>query len=280
VPASVANLGPGFDCLGVAVRRYLRIRIVQSNKPEIEGDAPPLPRNLTYQSFKAAYEAVQEEEAPSVRIQILESYPSARGMGASAAAIVAGLVAARVGGALALSDADLARLAIRLEGHADNVLPALFGGLVLASRTGWMRWKPSSDIAPLILASPGGLRTAEARQVLPVEVPRGDAVANAAATAALVAVLTGTQSPDALLMATEDRMHEPYRLPLIPESFELHEALRSKGIATALAGAGPSLISLVEAERLNEVQQLASDLCPEGWEVLTPGWDLQGAQVR
>lgn len=279
VPATVANLGPGFDCLGVAVGVHLGLRFSGSSKPEVIGDVTPLPENLTHRAFVAAFEA-GGSKAPPVRIEVAQSYPSARGMGASASAIVAGLVAARGVGDLSLTDAELARLAIQIEGHPDNVLPALFGGVVLTAGVGWMRFEPVSSIAPVILIAREKMKTRDARAILPGEVPRADAVANAAATVGLVAVLTGAQGEDALLMSTEDRLHEPYRLPMMPETFELHEALRSKGIATALAGAGPSLIALVESGAIQETFTIASDLAPAGWQILAPGWDLAGAQVR
>lgn len=279
VPATVANLGPGFDCLGVAIGIYHSLKIGSSDRDEVSNGATPLPRNLTFRAFQGAFEAAGEK-APPVRIELKDSYPSARGLGASASAIVAGLAAARHVGELALSDSEVARLAISIEGHADNVLAALFGGLVLSSGGTWMRFEVIPEIAPIIFVASEKMKTTEARRVLPAEVPRADAVANAASTAALIAVLTGQQEFEALLVSTEDRLHEPYRLPLTQPTFDLHSALRSKGIATALAGAGPSLISLVEKERIEETVGFAKDLLPDGWEILTPDWDIHGAQVR
>ncbi len=281
VPATVANLGPGFDCLGVAVGAHLRLRFTESKKTEIAGKGRlrQVPENYIYRAFVAAY-AAAHIEAPAVRIETLDYYPSARGMGASASAIVAGLVAARMAGDLDLSDQDLAGIAIRIEGHGDNVLPALFGGLVLNSHDGWMRFEPSSNLAPIIFVAREKFRTEAARRVLPVDVPREDAVANAASTAALVAILTDRGPVQGLMMAMEDRVHEPYRLPLMPETLELHQALRAQGLPTALSGAGPSLISIVDARSLDESAALAAKLAPSGWKVLTPGWDLSGAQVR
>jgi homoserine kinase len=279
VPATVANLGPGFDCLGAAVGAYLRIKAGISKESEVVGEVTPLPRNLTHTAFVEAFQAAGAEPPP-VRIEVVENYPSARGLGASASAIVAGLAAARQLGDLNLSDSDLARLAIRIEGHSDNVLPAFFGGLVLCAKEGWMRFEVSQEIAPVVLVAGEKLQTSEARRVLPLEVPRADAVSNSAATAGLVAVLTGLQPLDALPMATEDRLHEPYRLPLMRESLDVHTALRDKGFAVALAGAGPSLICLVETGRVDEAVTMAKEVLPEGWELLTPGWDTDGAQVR
>lgn len=281
VPATVANLGPGFDCLGVAVGTHLELRISRAERVEITGGDPTIAieDDLTHRAFVSAF-AAAGRQAPPVRIEIVASYPQGRGLGASAAAIVAGLVGARAAGDLDLPDGELARLAIRIEGHADNVLPALFGGLVLASGDGWIRVVPDAGVLPLLLVARDRFVTAESRRVLPSEVPRADAVANAAATAALVAVLSGVEAPDALLMATADRIHEPYRLPLLPETLDLHQGLRARGIAAALSGAGPSVVCLVPAGRLDAATEIVESLLPAGWEVLAPGWDLAGAQVR
>lgn len=281
VPATVANLGPGFDCLGAAVGLYLRLRLTLSERSEVTGVGRRRPPedNLTHRALTAAFQKVGAE-APTITIEQIEVYPSARGLGASASAIVAGLVAAREAGDLGLADADLARLAIGIEGHSDNVLPAFFGGLVLSSPHGWMRLDPTDRVSPLILIAAQKFQTSKARAVLPAELPREDAVANASASAALVAVLTGMESPDALFWATEDRVHEPYRLPLMGETFEVHQAMREMGYATALAGAGPSLICLVSSERIGEAEAAARKTVPDGWEVVMPGWDKQGAKVR
>lgn len=277
VPATVANLGPGFDCLGVALGVHLRLRVAPAGAPAAPEQAPPPSRNLTYRSFAEAFRAA-DREPPAIGVQVLESYPSARGMGASASAIVAGLVAARLMGALDLSDSELAYLATGIEGHPDNVVPALLGGLVLCSGPTWMRLEPHPGVSPLVLVARERFKTAEARRVLPAEVSRADAVANAAALSSLVAALAGLQPPTALMAATEDRIHEPYRLALMPETATLHAGLRAKGIPTALAGAGPSLICLVETPSLEACAGLARELLPEGWRALTPGWDLLGAQ--
>jgi homoserine kinase len=281
VPATVANLGPGFDCLGVAVGVHLELNISLADKVEIVGGDPSISveDDLTHRAFVSAFAAVGEE-APPVRIEVLGAFPQGRGLGASAAAIVGGLVGARAAGDLEVTDSELARLAIRMEGHADNVLPAMFGGLVLASADGWIRFTPASGVLPFVLVAPGRFVTAEARRALPAEVPRADAVANAAATATLVAVLSGLEPPAALMMATADRIHEPYRLPLLPETLDLHQGLRAQGVAAALSGAGPSVVCLSASGAIEDAVAVARTLLPEGWEVMVPGWDLQGAQVR
>lgn len=280
VPATAANLGPGFDVLGVALGSYLTIQFSEAARSEIAGRGRlhPIPDNLTYRGFMAAYNKAGVK-APKVRIETVGIYPSARGMGASASAIVAGLVGARALGSLDLADDELAVLATDIEGHPDNVLPALFGGLVLSVGGSWINLQPAETIAPIILVAKERFRTGAARKVVPTELSRADAIANAAATAALVAILTGTAGMDRLMEATEDRMHEPYRLPLMPASQTVHRELRAARIATTMSGAGPSLISMVPSEELPKAAEKARELVPEGWQVLTPGWDRSGATV-
>jgi homoserine kinase len=280
VPATTANLGPGFDCLGVALGTYLNIGFSSAAKFEIAGRGRlhPIPGNLTYRSFLAAY-ALAGRQVPTVRIETIGRYPSARGLGASASAIVAGLVGARAFGNLDLGDEDLAKLAVEIEGHPDNVLPALFGGLVLSVGESWIRLEPNPAIAPLILVAADGFKTKSARRVLPAQISRADAIANAASTAALVAIMCGIAGPELLMAATTDRLHEPYRLPLMPASQKVHEQLRSEGIPTTLSGAGPSLLCLVETEEQQQVADKVRGALPQGWNVLTPGWDLGGARV-
>lgn len=280
VPATSANLGPGFDCLGVALGIYLRIRFSSSKQPEIAGVGRhhPLERNLTYRSFVSAYERAGKP-APAVRLETLEDYPSARGLGASASAIVAGLAAARWMGQLDLTDEALAAIGIQIEGHPDNVLPALFGGLVLSLPTGSLHLEPTTGVSPLLLVAREKFKTGKARRVLPPEVSRADAVAAVSAASALVAVLAGHAGAEWLMAATEDRLHEPYRLPLMPETQKLRQELRRAGVATALSGAGPSLISLVESKDMDRAMRVISTLLPEGWTLLSPGWDLSGAKV-
>lgn len=287
VPATVANLGPGFDCLGVALGIHLEVLIAPSEAMEMVGGDPAiaLEENLTYRAYVRAFAEVGGDPPPA-RVEVLAAYPHARGMGSSASAIVAGLVGARALGGLGLGDPGLAALAVQMEGHADNVLPALFGGLILAagpsdaSGRGWIALTPAPDIVPILLVAPHPFTTLESREILPDEVTRADAVANAAATAALVAVLGGLESPAGLMAATADRLHERFRLPLMPDTAALHKALRTNGVPAALAGAGPSLIALVGAGELDAAHEVVRSHLPHSWHVLTPGWDLDGAQVR
>lgn len=281
VPATTANLGPGFDCLGAALGAHLTIKLSHSADTEVigRGRRHPVPKNLTYRSIAAAYEAAGKP-LPTVRIETVGSYPSARGLGASASAIVAGLVGADALGNLGLSEQALAELATSIEGHPDNVLPALLGGLVLSVGSQWMRMTPVETISPMILVAGQRFKTGAARKAVPSNFSRDDAVANVAATAGLVAILGGLAGPQGLMAATEDRLHEPYRLPLMKQTQLLRAEMREAGVPTALSGAGPSLVCLVATSELEAVKKTTESRLPQGWSVLTPGWDLGGATAE
>lgn len=280
VPATSANLGPGFDCLGVALGTHLRVRFSSSDRSEITGKGrhKSPEDSLIFRSFEAAFKAADSKPSP-VAIEVLGDYPSGRGLGASASAIVAGLVGGTALSGLTLQTEDLAKLAIQIEGHPDNVLPALLGGLILSVGERWIRFEPSGTIAPMILVAAGSFKTKAARKVLPQTAGIRDAVANVSSAAALVSVLSGQSDPSFLFDATRDRLHEPYRLPLMPESLQLHRSLRDRGIATTLSGAGPSLVCLVHADRLQESARTVEGMLPEGWAISLPGWDLEGARI-
>lgn len=280
VPATTANLGPGFDCLGAALAIYLRVRFASAQLTEITGKGRDRSTedSLILRSFRAAFSSAGEQ-APPVSVEIVDDYPSGRGLGASASAIVAGLMGASALGRLDLSSDDLAGLAKQIEGHADNVLPALLGGLVLSLEDRWLRFLPSPKVSPLILVARTSFKTQAARKVLPRSIDKHDAVSNTAAAAALVSILCGNSDSSKLMAATRDRLHEPYRLPLMPESRMLHESLRERSIATVLSGAGPSLLCLVETDELDETKATAESLMPRGWQLLDPAWDVQGAKV-
>ena len=279
VPATVANLGPGFDCLGVALALELRIAFSLAQTSEISGKGRhrSVADSLIYKAFTAAFLRAGAEP-PGVRIEVLENYPSARGLGASASAIVAGLVGARLLGDLPLDDEDLADLAVEIEGHPDNVLPALLGGLILSAQMDWIKFEPTADLSPLVLVSGKAFKTEVARRAVPDKVAVADAVANAGATAALVAILTGNADRRLLMTATEDRLHQPARLPLMPETYAIFLALREKAIAVALSGAGPSLICIVETENAARLAEQVGEMLPDGWGLLRPGWNTEGAR--
>jgi homoserine kinase len=223
---------------------------------------------------------------PSLVLRCTNRIPHGRGLGSSAAAVVAGLLAARgllVSGQDALDDAAVYALATAMEGHPDNVAAALFGGLTIAwtplagAAPGVLRLEPDPDVRPVVLVPAGALSTATARGLLPAVVPHADAAHAAGRSALLIAALTG--SPQHLLAATEDRLHQDYRAAAMPDSARLCGALRAAGLPAVVSGAGPSVLVLTRAGQQEAVAALAGrDAAP--WTVLTPPVDLAGAGLR
>lgn len=287
VPATSANLGPGFDALGLALALYdeVEVRVGGTGlQVHVHGEgADGLPRdesNLLVRSLRRGLaELAGAQGTEGLEVSCSTRIPQSRGLGSSAGAIVAGLVAA--GGLAVPGRADAAdsllHLATAIEGHPDNVAACLIGGLTLAwtddGRTRVVRKEPVADLAATVFVPPFGSSTSEARGLLPAQVPYGDAVRNAARAALLLEALT--HRPDLLLSATEDRLHQRYRAPAMPRSLELVDDLRALRIAAVLSGAGPSVLALTSASRVETV----ASLCPEGWRVLRLPVDRDGARV-
>lgn len=271
VPATSANLGPGFDCFGLALdlRDTLTAEVVDAGLTvEIEGEgSDSLPRDeshLVVRAMVAAFDAVGVE-APGLRLWCENVIPQARGLGSSSAAIVGGLALARAlleDGGTVLPAADLLALATRIEGHPDNVAPALLGGFVISGQDASDVWAEQARIAPDVAAvafvPPGGVSTEAARGLLPAEVTHAAAAANTGRAALLVAALA--DAPDRLLRATEDFLHQEYRAPAMPESLALVHALRAEGLAAVVSGAGPTVLVLTTEEPAGLLTR-----CPEGW---------------
>jgi homoserine kinase len=282
-PATVANLGPGFDCLGVALAWHNEVLVERDASGDLtvtaEGEgADAVPRDATNLVVRAMSALLGEPRG--LRVHLANAIPFGRGFGSSAAAIVAGLVAARA----LVRDADawdrdaLLAAAADLEGHADNVAPCLHGGtVVVTGRTAKPLGAPVG-IEALVCVAPTPLATAAARRALPEVVPLADAAATAGRAALLVAALaTGDAGP--LLAATEDVLHQPARFRLMPASGALVAALRSEGIAAFLAGAGPSVAALVPAREASAAESAARRVVPEGWVVRRVPFDAHGARV-
>jgi homoserine kinase len=255
VPATSANLGPGFDALGLALALYNEVTATEADAVSITiagegvGRLPPNDHNVMVRAVRQAYEAAGRP-FKGVRLACVNRVPTARGLGSSAAAWVGGLMAgnALLGGPL--SRTDLLALAARAEGHPDNVAAALLGGLTVSCTLG------DGSIATVSLPVPGAVRwvvlvpevtsaTAEARAVLPATVPRGDAVFNVQRVALLLAALQAGRY-DVLGTALDDRLHQPYRLRLFPWMPAVADAARAAGaLGCVLSGAGPSLLAAV-----------------------------------
>ncbi len=277
VPATTANLGPGYDCLGLALElrdrlegevtdRGLVVEVTGSGAEELPLDE----RHLVVRAMRAAF-AAMGHQPPGLRLRCENVIPHARGLGSSSAAIVGGLVLARglvAGGTLLLDDEALFRLAADLEGHPDNVAPAFRGGFVLSGRddSGEHFAVPASvdpRIGTVVFIPDTPVSTELARGLLPEHVPHVDAAANASYAALLVAALSGR--PEQLLRATRDHLHQEYRRPAMPDSLALLDALRADGVPAVVSGAGPTVLAFVDPGDRGLVDKLA-DRCPAGWE--------------
>jgi homoserine kinase len=284
VPATSANLGPGFDSLGLALdlRDTLTAEVHDGALAiavtgEGAGEVPCDGTHLVHRAMAATFDLLGVV-TPGLRLTCVNRVPHARGLGSSSAAIVGGIVLARAlvdGGVEQLDDAAALDLANRIEGHPDNVAPALLGGFTIATQDAGRVTVARLDVDPGIgvvaFVPPDPVATAVARGLLPDVVPHADAAANAGRAALLVAALTGR--PDLLLPATADLLHQDYRRPAMPRSLALVDALREDGIAAVVSGAGPTVLALVPvADAARLVRRT-----PPGWVGLTPGVSAAGA---
>ncbi len=287
VPATSANLGPGFDSLGLALdlRDRLEAEVIDEGLViEVEGagaDEVPLDEaHLVVRSMRAAFEAM-DAHPTGLRLACTNAIPHARGLGSSSAAIVGGVSLARAlvaGGSLLLDDAALFGLAARIEGHPDNVAPAFHGGFVISGRDdGGDYYAVPSGVDPrisaVVLIPPAPVSTELARGLLPAEVPHAEAAANAGRTALLVAALGG--QPDQLWRATRDYLHQRQRRTAMPESFDLVEELRADGVPAVISGAGPSVLAFANGPSAPGTADLMAR-CPAGWTPLHLAIDPHG----
>jgi homoserine kinase len=279
VPASSANLGPGFDALGLALDLHDEIsaEVVDSGldiRVTGEGrDGVPLDEtHLVVRAMHAAFDLLGGRP-PGLRLTCVNAIPHGRGLGSSAAAIVGGVLLARAlvaGGDDLLDDAAAFQLTVDLEGHPDNVAAAFFGGLTIAWVDGAAAAveRLDTDVAVTVFVPPSAVSTEKARGLLPESVPHRDAAANAGRAALLVAALT--VAPHRLIFATEDRLHQSYRAEAMPDSYKLLRALRVEGVPTIISGAGPTVLAFARG---------VADAAPHGWAVHELDVDHTGAQV-
>jgi homoserine kinase len=272
VPATVANLGPGFDSLALAVDLANEVVVDTESEPAVvvagEGSGE-LPEDASNLVFRAMTYLARETGGtiPPFRLSSDNRIPLERGLGSSAGAVVAGLLLADALLGTKLDPDALLEVAVDLEGHPDNVAACLRGGVVVAylGRDGWRaeRLEAHPSVRPvLLIPEHERLATDDARRMLPRQVPLVDAAFNAGRAA--LAVVALTRRPDLLAEALEDRLHQSRRLPLVPASRALFEDLRQAGIPVCVAGAGPSLLAF-EAEGRD-----LPELGP-GWRVLRRG---------
>jgi homoserine kinase len=268
VPATSANLGPGFDSIGLAldIRDSITACVVESGVTvRINGNGSDvLPTDATHLIAKVILETAEDLGTPigGLEIECTNAIPQGRGLGSSASAIIAGLVLARPLTDADMTDEELLQRANVFEGHADNISACLLGGVTVA----W--WDAIDDVKAIsldvhrdvvaVIGIPNlELSTKKARGLLPEQLPYGDAVFNASRTALLIAALT--TDPSLLLDATADRLHQEYRRAAYPESMAIVDALRASGIAGAISGAGPTVLALTTAEGVELASQIMRD---------------------
>ena len=288
VPASSANLGPGFDCMGIALDWWNTI-YVETIARGLEIECPHgLPRNknnAVVQGMSVIFERAKHKTMP-VRLQMDAVIPIASGLGSSSAALVGGMLAANALLGNPFSRDNLVTFATLLEGHPDNVAPALLGGLVVAVQEGEFvqaaRLTLPRQLRTVVFVPAQSLLTKVSRGILPNRVPRADAIYNAGRTALWVAALYERRL-DWLNQATRDRLHQPYRASLVRGMDELFDAARNAGASgVALSGAGPSIIAFTKGNATKvarEMQQTAERIGIEGaTKIVAPS--MHGAQVE
>ncbi|QNO38514.1 homoserine kinase [Protaetiibacter sp. SSC-01] len=292
VPATTANLGPGFDTLGMALAVYDELQVTAREQPGAtvrvigvgEGEVPTDESNLVVRAIAHTFASVGQE-LPGLDLVAHNAIPHGRGMGSSGAAIVSGIMAAKglLEGVVEFTADDLLALATELEGHPDNVAPALFGGLTIT----WVtpdgpRYKKlivHRGVSPLVaVPHERTMSTALARSLQPDSVPHEDAIFNVSRSALLIAALV--QSPELLHAATEDKLHQSYRASAMPETDALIQLLRADGLAAVVSGAGPSILVLGSdpAQRLRAAELIAGN-AESTWECLMLAVDFRGATV-
>lgn len=277
VPASSANLGPGFDCLALALGLHDRYVAQVTDEPgldiDITGEGVDTVRrdekNLLVKAMYQGFEFMGGKPR-GLAVRALNVIPHGRGLGSSASAIVGGLVLARalvLSGKDRMADEELLNIASKIEGHPDNVAAALLGGATIA----WQEVRQGKlfaravgitvdpRIKALAFISNTSVATSKARKLLPESIPYPEAVANSTRTALLVHALSGR--PDLLFAATEDFIHQKYRQEVMPKSFALVSKLRSAGVAAFISGAGPTVLVLHSGgtSEVTELERLAGE---------------------
>lgn len=290
VPATSANLGSGFDSLGIALTLYNSVWMEESDEILIHSrDAIQVPQDRTNLIYWSAEQLYREcgRKLPGLKIEQLSEIPMARGLGSSSACIVAGLLGANRFLGSPLSKQDLVNLACKLEGHPDNTAPALLGGLVVSAMEGGrvhsVSVPVSGRICFAVLIPPFEFKTEIARSILPETYSRFDAVYNLSRSALMTAALF-SGSLENLRVAVQDRLHQPYRMQFIPGMetvFRMSYELGSLG--TYVSGAGPSIISITDEKAAEQFRSYGlshlEEMGIQGWRLELLDTDSIGATV-
>ncbi len=291
VPASSANLGPGFDSIGLALAVHDElIAMVTSDagiKVDVEGEGAGSvatdETNLVVRAMNRGFVAMNAPPAGFI-LKCRNAIPHRRGLGSSASAVIGGLAMARAlveGGEALLSDQQILNIALEFENHPDNLSAALYGGFNVS----WLQSENTaravqpivhSDIVPVVLIPPHELATTKARGVLPQQVDRSAACHNLSRTGLLVYAIS--QDPKLLLEATSDRLHQDARAGIYPETSVIISALRARNIAAMASGAGPAVLLLVDRNDASELEAALS-VVPQEWTRIAVPIDFEGVRV-
>ena len=273
VPGTSANLGPGFDVLAAAISLHLEVEVLETGSFAVQTDLD-VPRDRTNLLVRA-FERLHPPDAFEFRIS--SSIPLTGGLGSSAAAIVAGLMAADHMFEL---DADVRSIATEIEGHPDNVAAAIEGGIVVCDGTRAWRFDPPLGLEAVLVIPFEAVRTEQARAVLPAQVPLADAIFNVAHTAMLI---LGLQRSDWELIgaALRDRLHQPHRAELYPRSLELLDRASELGaLGATISGAGPAVLMWCHFEQTGTLVELLTRDTRDWARVIRAPFESQGADVR
>jgi homoserine kinase len=307
VPASSANIGPGFDSIGLALGIWDDYVVTVTAEPglsiDVEGESagtvPRDERHLVYRSMLRAWERLDVKPPVGLNLSARNAIPHCRGLGSSATAIVAGIVAAQ--GLCDITTADLVaadgtqpgfdgafdrdftnNLAAAMEGHPDNASASVFGGMTLSwaddvdsGQIHSVQLEVTGEVIPLLFVPSTRLATATARAVLPDQIPHDIAAQNSARVGLLVEAVT--RRPDLLLAATREWLHQEQRRASFPASMALLDALRAKGHAAVISGAGPSVLVLTTPQQIKEARAVGDRSV---WRVLEPGMPVTGASLE
>lgn len=289
VPATSANLGPGFDALGLALSLYDEVEATLTDergvRVDVEGEgAGEVDRgegHLVVRAMRETFGRMGVPQPEGIHLRCRNRIPHARGLGSSSAAVCAGILAARALAGEEFTDDAVFALATEMEGHPDNVAPCLAGGLTVAwsDHTGsphMVKLAPDERVRPVAVIPSTRLATETARGLLPKDVPHKDASFNAGRAALLIAALTQRPERGLLLAATEDRLHQHYRAPAMPASADLVERLRAVGVPAVVSGAGPTVLAF----STSDTQDLIAPEVGNDWHIQLMDVDPVGANVQ
>ncbi len=289
IPATSANIGAGFDSLGLAVSMYNYVNLEEQDSIEIVAlDGVPIPTdesNLVYQCVKYIYDLC-DKPLKGIRIEQINNIPMACGLGSSSACIVGGLVGANAMLGNPLRTSDLVNIAATMEGHPDNSTPALLGGLVTAvlenGKVYYVKQEIAEDLRFVTIIPDFELKTKFAREALPKEIPHKDGVFNLS-RAALMSVSLYSRNYQNLRIAADDRLHQPYRLSLINGAHDVLEMSYKHGAyASYISGAGSTLMSIISSgnfEFEGIVREYLQENGLDGWKVNVLSIDNEGTRI-